>query len=384
MFCIRSAFLLVLQFVLLVSLTQAAFAQTWINSVSVSTTTTTATIRWTTAVPANSQIKYGTTQNYGRRNGLDSSLVTAHAMTLSSLVAETSYHFRAMSADASGALVTSMDYTFTMPAGPISVSVTPVTATVVSGGTQQFSAAVSNCSDPSVTWSATAGAVSGSGLFTAPTVASDQTVTVTAKSVADPTKSASAMVTVKAPAPVLVVSPTSLVFSAQAGGGNPASANISVTNTGGGSLNFTASTDVAWLALSPASGSAPSSPQVAVAIAGLVPGTYTGHITVTAAGSTGSPFTVTAVLTITAPPVAHSVDLTWSASTSSNVVSYSTYRSTVPGGPYELIASAITGLAYTDRAVTPGATYYYVVTAIDDDAQESGYSGEAKAVVPSP
>jgi len=380
--CIRSACVLVLQFIFLSS--SPAFAQTWINSVDVSTTTNKATIRWTTAVPANSQIKYGINGNYGKRNGLDAAMVTAHAMTLSSLAVGTTYHFRIMSSDASNALVTSMDYAFTTQSGVVGVSVTPFNATIASGGTQQFSVTVTNCEDKSVTWSATAGTVSSSGLFTAPTVTTDQTVTVTATSVTDPTKSASATVTVKAPVPALAVSPTSLTFSAQQGGGNPTPANISITNTGGGSMNFTVSSDAPWLTVTPSNGTVPSSPQVAVAIGAMVPGTYTGHVTITAAGATGSPKTVTVLLTITSPPIAHCVDLSWNASSSSNIVSYSAYRATAAGGPYELISSAITGLTYTDTTVVPGTTYYYVVTAINDVTQESPYSVEAKAIVPNP
>jgi fibronectin type 3 domain-containing protein len=78
------------------------------------------------------------------------------------------------------------------------------------------------------------------------------------------------------------------------------------------------------------------------------------------------------------------VDLSWNASSSSNIVSYSAYRATAAGGPYELISSAITGLTYTDTTVVPGTTYYYVVTAINDVTQESPYSVEAKAIVPNP
>jgi hypothetical protein len=370
--------------VFLLSFIPAAVSQTWISGVDVATTMNEATIQWVTAVPANSQIKYGTNGNYGRRNNLDPALRVVHGMTLGGLSAGRAYHFRVLAADASGALVTSMDYMFTTAPLPIAVSVTPVTATVASEGTLQFSATVSNSSDASVTWKTTAGTVSSGGLFQAPMVTLDQTVTVTAISVTDPTKSNSATVTVKTPAAVLAVSPPMLSFSAQQGGANPEPANISVTNTGGGALTFAVSTDAAWLSVSPPSGSVPSSPQVAIGIAGLGPGTYSGHVTVSAVGTTGSSVTVAVTLTITAPPVAHSVDLSWSPSASSNVVAYNAYRSTTAGGPYTLLASAIAGVTYTDHAVLPGTTFFYVVTAVDDAALESGYSMEAKAAVPSP
>src|SRR5207253_1347459 len=73
---------------------------------------------------------------------------------------------------------------------PISVSVTisPILATVAAGGTQQFSAVVQNTSNTAVTWqvngvsggNATVGAISSSGLYTAPgVVPNPATVTVT-------------------------------------------------------------------------------------------------------------------------------------------------------------------------------------------------------------
>lgn len=80
--------------------------------------------------------------------------------------------------------------------GKISVTVTPASASLISGGTQQFSAAVRETSNTSVTWSASSGQISSSGLFTAPTVSATTTVTVTATSTADPTAKGSASVSV--------------------------------------------------------------------------------------------------------------------------------------------------------------------------------------------
>jgi len=86
--------------------------------------------------------------------------------------------------------------------GPSSaVSILPTTATVASGGTQQFTATVTGSTNTAVTWSATAGSVSSSGLFTAPTVSTNTTVTVTATSQALTSQSASATVTVIPSAP---------------------------------------------------------------------------------------------------------------------------------------------------------------------------------------
>jgi hypothetical protein len=81
----------------------------------------------------------------------------------------------------------------------------------------------------------------------------------------------------------------------------------------------------------------------------------------------------------------HTVSLTWTASTSSNVVGYNVYRGTTAGGPYnKLTSSAVAGTAYTDNAVDAGKTYYYVATAVDGSGNESVYSSEAMAVIPTP
>jgi len=356
--------------------------QTWIGPLNITTSDTTATLSWTTAVPADTQVKYGTTGNYGTRNVLNPALASAHSVTLTKLGTNTQYHVRVLAHDSAGVLVTGLDYVFTTTAGPIKVTVSPGSATVTSGGTQQFSAQVANTSNTAVTWSATAGSINSTGLFTAPTVTTDTTVTVKAVSTADSSKSATATATVKAPAPVLAVNPRTLTFSGQQGGSNPAPNSVSIGNTGGGTLNFSVASDAAWLSAGPASGTAPASLQVAASIGSLSAGTYTGHITVSAAGATGSPATITVTLTVTAAVLSHSVALNWNASTSSDVVSYSAYRGSTPGGPYALVASAISGLSYADMSVQAGVTYYYVVTATSSNGQESVDSNEAKASVP--
>jgi len=83
--------------------------------------------------------------------------------------------------------------------------------------------------------------------------------------------------------------------------------------------------------------------------------------------------------------VLNSVSLNWKASISSNVLGYKVYRATQASGPYtKYTFSAIIGTSYTDIAVQAGQTYYYVVTAVDSNNNESAYSNQAQAVVPSP
>ena len=85
----------------------------------------------------------------------------------------------------------------------VSVSVSPISATVELGQSQQFAATVVGTPNSSVTWSIDEGAGHGSvtagGLFTAPgTLPSPATATVRATSVADDTKSATGSVTLSA------------------------------------------------------------------------------------------------------------------------------------------------------------------------------------------
>ncbi len=90
--------------------------------------------------------------------------------------------------------------------GSVSISASSSNATIVSGKTRQFTAKVSHSPNTVVTWSATAGTVSSSGLFTAPTVGSATQVTVTATSRADSTQSASVTLTVNPAANVTAAS----------------------------------------------------------------------------------------------------------------------------------------------------------------------------------
>jgi fibronectin type 3 domain-containing protein len=81
-------------------------------------------------------------------------------------------------------------------------------------------------------------------------------------------------------------------------------------------------------------------------------------------------------------PVAHSVTLSWTASTST-VAGYNVYRSSVSGGPYtKLNASPDTSTTYVDSAVQAGQTYYYVVTSVDSAGTESTFSAEVSATIP--
>jgi RHS repeat-associated protein len=143
-----------------------------------------------------------------------------------------------------GANSTPLNSTITlMPS--VAVTLTPGLASVPAAGTQQFTATVTNTANTAVTWSlipAGAGSINATGLYTAPvTVTGPQQVYVIATSLADPSQSASASVTVGATAPPVAVAV------------NPSAATL----YGGQTQQFTASvintpdTAVTW-SISPA------------------------------------------------------------------------------------------------------------------------------------
>jgi len=85
----------------------------------------------------------------------------------------------------------------TTPPAPVSISLTPATATVDQGGTATLSASVSGTSNTAVNWTSSGGNLAPQGAsatFTAP--GSAGTFTITATSAADPSKSATATLTV--------------------------------------------------------------------------------------------------------------------------------------------------------------------------------------------
>jgi hypothetical protein len=90
------------------------------------------------------------------------------------------------------------------PPPPVIITLAPTSKALIIGDSQQFATTVSNTPNTAVTWSANA----PGGLFTALSTGS---FTVTATSVADPTKSASASVTVTLPPPQLGLTCTALV-----------------------------------------------------------------------------------------------------------------------------------------------------------------------------
>src|SRR5258708_32651464 len=67
-----------------------------------SVTTSGSQIVWSTNIPANSSVDYGTTTAYGTSTPVDSAMVTSHQVTLSGLAPGTTYYYQVNSTDSKG------------------------------------------------------------------------------------------------------------------------------------------------------------------------------------------------------------------------------------------------------------------------------------------
>ena len=106
-----------------------------------------------------------------------------------------------------------------------------------------------------------------------------------------------------------------------------------------------------------------------------------GNYSFSVQASCGGTFAITAPVTLKG---AHVVALTWSAA--SGAAGYNIYRGTKSGGESStpLNSSPVTGTAWTDASVTPGATYFYVAKSVGPSGSLSSASTETSAKVASP
>lgn len=78
----------------------------------------------------------------------------------------------------------------------------------------------------------------------------------------------------------------------------------------------------------------------------------------------------------------HVVDLSWKASTSSDVTGYNLYRSPDRATWKKVNASLIASTLYADSTVANSSTYYYAATAVDIYGHESTKTASIKVVIP--
>lgn len=278
------------------------------------------------------------------------------------------------------------DFTVTVPAASGTVTgvvVSPSTANVGGGATQQFTAAVQGTNNPaqSVTWTATAGAVNSSGAFTAPAATNSvQTVTVTATSTFDTSKSGTATVTVAAlstpvvsavlvaPATATVIGGESQAFSASVTGQNSPPTGVTWSASAG---------SISSIGIFTAPAAGPSAQTVTVTATSTFDGTKSGTATVTVPAMALP--TITSVLV--SPAVAAMIgggtrqfaaqvlgtgspsqSVTWSASIGS-ISTTGLY--TAPVATLEIAAAVITATSVYDQ--TKYGTASAIIAAIDVD-----------------
>jgi Concanavalin A-like lectin/glucanases superfamily/Abnormal spindle-like microcephaly-assoc'd, ASPM-SPD-2-Hydin/Immunoglobulin domain len=180
---------------------------------------------------------------------------------------------------------------------------------------------------------------------------------------------------------LLTANPTTLSFG-NVNLGSSSTLPVTLTNTGNSAVTI-ASVTVTGTEFSTSGLTPPvtlttgQSAPLNVVFAPTTSGGVSGSIAVVS-NATNSP------ATITLSGSAHSVDLSWTASTSV-VTGYNVYRGTTSGGPYlRLNTSLVPILSYTDSTVQSGQTYFYVVTAVDSNNIESVFSNEISGTIPIP
>lgn len=188
---------------------------------------------------------------------------------------------------------------------------------------------------------------------------------------------------VSTPIGTLNVSPASLSFG-NVNVGSSASKNVTLSNSGTATVNVQ-SISVTGLGFSigkatPFAVNAGQSTSVAVTFTAQTTGTANGTATfVSDAGNSPANVSLTGTGTTV---TAHSVGLSWTASTSV-VVGYNVYRGSQTGGPYQRLNTSLQSASgFTDSSVNSGQTYFYVVTAVDGSGNESAFSNEASALIP--
>ena len=82
------------------------------------------------------------------------------------------------------------------------------------------------------------------------------------------------------------------------------------------------------------------------------------------------------------PAAVHVVELSWNASTSTNIAGYNIYRGG-DGVNWQLINSGlIPAMLYSDSSVASGSSYYYAATAVDISGVESVKSDAIQVTIP--
>ena len=129
------------------------------------------------------------------------------------------------------------------------------------------------------------------------------TITISAAGASNSPQVISVSLTVNAAAPSISLSASKVSFNYTLGGSAPSSQTVGISDGGGGTLFWSASSNSSWLTVSPASGTGAGTLSLGINVAGLSAQTYTGAITVTASDASNTPQTISITLNVSSAPV---------------------------------------------------------------------------------
>ena len=279
--------------------------------------------------------------------------------------------------------------TVNSPAVAPTIVTAPANQTVTSGQNATFSVVASGTAPLTYQWQINGSNISGASLasYTTPAETTANTgakFSVVVSNSAGSITSASAALTVNGVTGALTTSSSSLSFGSVNVGGN-GNQSVTLTNSGSTSISITGVSSIG-AGINPSGVSsglviaAGGTARLNVAFDPASTGPVTGSVTVTSTASNPSLVISTSGTGVQASSA--SVQLSWTASTSS-VSGYDIFRSNVSGSSYvQMNTTPVATTQYTDTTVTPGETYYYVVTAVSSTGTQSPDSNQVTAAVP--
>jgi uncharacterized repeat protein (TIGR02543 family) len=317
-----------------------------------------------------------------------SGLTPSTAYTFYQRIAETA------DTEASAASAVLNETTDAAPATVTDVSVSPATADIQQGGSQQFAATVTGTNNPAttVTWSIESGAegstgISTSGLLTVDAAqTSGSAIVVRATSAADTSKYSEATVTVTSapPAPTygisLSASGTHTFPAATAGYGAQTPLSVAVTNTGNqatGALTIAISATGAFDLSATAIPSLTTTTDANFTVTpktGLTANTYTATVTVSGASVTSQSFDVN--FTVNAAPITDTTPPTGEITLGTH--GWNNFWNTVTFGLFAKNTQTVT-ITGTDAGGTVTIEYYLAPTELTQMEAEAITSWDAYA-----
>jgi len=269
------------------------------------------------------------------------------------------------------------------------IAVTANPSSITTSQTATCLAAVSGTGafSKNVTWSATGGTITSSGVFT-PTSVGTGTCTATSAQSGYSNVSGQATINVAGSgSAILNVNATTIAFGT-VGLNTPATQSVTLTSTGttavtisGASVTgtgFSISGTTLPITLSPN-----QTVQLYVVFNPTVAGSATGQLKISSNSSSGA--TTVVSLTGSGQSIPYQVDLTWDppASSPGPVTGYNVLRAPTGTTNYQqLNISTVTATNYVDGSVQNGTTYDYVVQSVDAVGASSVPSNIYTAAIP--